>query len=621
MAIETREVQTDLLILGGGMAACGAAVEAKYWGKDLKVTLVDKAAMERSGAVAQGLSAINTYVGANEGENTLEDFVRYVRNDLCGIVREDLVYDVARHVDSTVHLFEKWGLPVWRDEKGRYVREGRWQIMISGESYKCIVAEAAKNALGMENIYERVFVTHLLSDEKDPNQVAGAVGFSVRDDAFYVFKARAVIIACGGAVHVFRPRSTGEGLGRTWYPPWNAGSTYAMQIQAGAEMVSMENRFIPMRFKDGYGPVGAWYLLFGAKTLNAYGEDYTVTRKAELAKFDPYASAKPMPTCLRNHATLLDIIDGKGPIYMDTPTALKKLAAGGDKKKMKELESEAWEDFLDMTISQSLLWAGMNIRPEKTPSEVYPTEPYFMGSHAGCAGAWASGPEDVAPPEYQWGYNRMLTVEGLFSAGDGVGACAHKFSSGSFTEGRIAAKAAVRYIFDHATPPAVHSAKVEELKREIYRPFETFDKHKGWTTDPDINPNYIRPKMFMIRLQKIMDEYAGGISTWYKTSEPMLKRGAELLQILREDSDKLAAENLHELLRCWENVHRMWVADCHVRHVMHRKETRWPGYYYRADFPDMDPEKWGKVFVNSRYDAQTGEWKVFTRPVIQIIPD
>jgi len=44
-----------------------------------------------------------------------------------------------------------------------------------------------------------------------------------------------------------------------------------------------------------------------------------------------------------------------------------------------------------------------------------------MGSHATCSGAWVSGPEDISPPEYFWGYNRMLTVEGLFGAGDTVG--------------------------------------------------------------------------------------------------------------------------------------------------------------------------------------------------------
>ncbi len=147
--VETVEITTDLLILGGGMAACGAAVEASYWGKknNVKITLVDKAAMERSGAVAMGLSALNQYVGLHEGKNTIKDYVDYVRMDLMGIIREDLVANIARHVDSTVHLFEKWGLPIWTDAEGRYVHEGRWQLMINGESYKVIVAEAAKNAL------------------------------------------------------------------------------------------------------------------------------------------------------------------------------------------------------------------------------------------------------------------------------------------------------------------------------------------------------------------------------------------------------------------------------------------------------------------------------------------
>jgi len=140
---ETVEVKTDVLIIGGGMAACGAATEAAYWGKKngLKVTLVDKAAMDRSGAVAMGLSAINQYVGVKDGQNSIKDYVDYVRNDLMGITREDLVANIARHVDSTVHMFEKWGLPIWKDANGNYVHEGRWQLMINGESYKVLVAE------------------------------------------------------------------------------------------------------------------------------------------------------------------------------------------------------------------------------------------------------------------------------------------------------------------------------------------------------------------------------------------------------------------------------------------------------------------------------------------------
>jgi len=177
---QVETVECDVLVVGGGMAGCGAAFEAANWarGRGLRVCLVEKAAIERSGAVAMGLSAINMYMGMQWGENTPEQFVQYVRQDLMGLSREDLVYDLARHVDSSVHMFEEWGLPIFKNEDGHYKREGRWQIMIHGESYKPIVAEAAKNALGEGNLYERIFVAHPLLDADDPTRIAGVVGFS-----------------------------------------------------------------------------------------------------------------------------------------------------------------------------------------------------------------------------------------------------------------------------------------------------------------------------------------------------------------------------------------------------------------------------------------------------------
>ncbi len=620
---ETVEVSTDLLIVGGGMAACGAAVEAAHWAEKngLKVTMVDKAAVDRSGAVAMGLSAINQYVGLKDGENTLEDYVRYVKNDLMGIARHDLVANIARHVDSSVHLFEKWGLPIWTDEDGKYVHEGRWQLMINGESYKVIVAEAAKNALGIDNIYERIFIVGPLMDG---DKVAGAVGFSVRENKFYVFKAKAVLVAMGGAVHVFKPRSSGEGLGRAWYPPWNAGSSAYFTIKAGAEMTCQEVRFIPVRFKDAYGPVGAWFLLFKSTATNGLGESYMQTRAPELANWAPYGKVKPVPANLRNYLMLLDVDEGKGPIYMQTAEAIKRLSdAEPDEKlrrrKLTELESEAWEDFLDMTISQAILWAATNVAPDEKPSEIAAAEPYFIGSHSGASGAWVSGPEDMAPDEYNWGYCNMSTVEGLFCAGDASGASSHKFSSGSHAEGRIAAKAAVKYIVEKGAEPAIDAVALEETKQKILAPLALFEEKSPLTTDPDINPDYIRPKMFMFRLQKIMDEYAGGVSSQFRTSEPLLKKGLELIEFLSEDSEKLGAEDLHELMRCWENVHRMWQAEAHVRSILFRDETRWPGYYFRTDTPEMKDD-W-KVFVNCKYDPATGEWEMLKRPVIELVTD
>ena len=620
------EVDTDILIIGGGMAACGCAYELRRWApEDVRIRLVDKAAMERSGAVAMGLSAINTYLG----DQKPEDYVRMVSNDLMGIVRDDLIFDVGRHVDNSVQLFEEWGLPIWKQpgdedkslkEGGQPVRSGKWQIMINGESYKCIVAEAAKKALGMENIQERIFIVKLLLDTKVDNRIAGAVGFSNREDKIFVYKANAILLVAGGAVNVFRPRSVAEGMGRTWYPVWNAGSTYAMAAQTGAELTMMENRFVPARFKDGYGPVGAWFLLFKAKATNCKGEVYMDVNKEMLKDYPPYGLAKVPASCLRNHLMMKEMREGRGPIFMRTDTALQALAASYEeevgakaaKKKIKHLEAEAWEDFLDMCIGQAGVWAGENIEPEKVPSELMPTEPYFLGSHSGCCGIWVSGPSDVAPPEWNWGYNRMTTVNGLFTAGDGVGASGHKFSSGSHAEGRIAAKSMLKFYLDNKDYTPSLPGNAQELAEEIYAPVRTYMEHKDYTTAIEVNPNYITPKMLQARLQKIMDEYVAGVSTMYVTNVAMMEIAVDKLKELKIDSKKMMARDLHELMRAWENFHRIYAGEAHLRHMLFRKETRYPGFYYNMDYNFIDEENW-KCFVNSRIDPKTGEWSVFKR--------
>jgi len=639
--VEEREV--DILIVGGGMAACGTAFEIKKWAGDKKILLCDKAAMERSGAVAQGLSAINTYIG----DNSPEDYVRMVRNDLMGLVREDLIFDLGRHVDDSVHLFEEWGLPVWKKtddnknldgKKGQKlgtlksgakpVRTGKWQIMINGESYKRIVAEAAKLALGEDNILERVFIVELLLDANVENQIAGAVGFSTRENKVYIIKAKTMMVACGGAVNIYQPRSVGEGKGRAWYPVWNAGSTYTMCMKVGAELSMMENRFTPARFKDGYGPVGAWFLLFKAKALNGLGEVYVASdaAKKELESFAPYGTAAITPTCLRNHLMLFEMKEGRGPIIMDTVSALAELGKSMDKKELKHLESEAWEDFLDMTCGQANLWCATDTEPEKKNSEIMPTEPYLLGSHSGCCGMWVSGPnEDWVPAAYKWGdgdkvYNRMTTVKGLFTSGDGVGCSGHKFSSGSHAEGRIAAKSMAQYVRDHADFTPTLAQSKDELVDLVYKPVRLFLDNCEYTTDIDVNPSYVKPSGMALRLMKATNEYGAGTSTYYQTSSKNLEIVMDLLAVMREDSAKMAAGDLHELMRVWEIYHRIWTVEAHLRHIQFRKETRYPGFYYQANYPKQDDENWF-CFVNSKYDPKAGSWDIKKEEYIKIIPD
>jgi len=640
---EVEEREVDILIVGGGMAACGTAFEQKKWSPDAKILLCDKAAMERSGAVAQGLSAINTYIG----ENSPDDYVRMVRNDLMGIVREDLIFDLGCHVDDSVFLFEEWGLPMWKlsddgkkmdgkkglkmgtlKEGAAPVRTGKWQIMINGESYKRIVAEAAKLALGDENILERCFIVELLLDANEENRIAGAVGFSVRENKVYIIKCNTMMVACGGAVNIYQPRSVGEGKGRAWYPVWNAGSTYTMCMKVGAELTMMENRFTPSRYKDGYGPVGAWFLLFKAKTLNGLGEGYVGSdaAKAELEKYAPYGTAAITPTCLRNHLMLFEMKEGRGPVMMDTITALETLGGSVSKKEFKALESEAWENFLDMTCGQANLWCGTNTEPDKKNSEIMPTEPYLLGSHSGCCGLWTSGPDyDWVPEEYKIRYkdkvyNRMTTVNGLFTSGDGVGASGHKFSSGSHAEGRICAKSMARFVRDNADFTPTLSQSKEELVDLVYKPVRTFLDNCDYTTAIDINPEYLKPEGMMYRLMKATHEYGAGTATYYMTSSKSLEIVMDMLLMMREDCEKLAAGDLHELMRAWEIEHRIWTVESHLRHIQFRKETRYPGFYYQADYPGQDDENWF-CFVNSKYDPKAKEWDIFKKDYIQIIPD
>jgi adenylylsulfate reductase subunit A len=117
-----------------------------------------------------------------------------------------------------------------------------------------------------------------------------------------------------------------------------------------------------------------------------------------------------------------------------------------------------------------------------------------------------------------------------------------------------------------------------------------------------------------------MDEYAGGVSTGFTTSEKLLEKGLDLLAFLKEDAAKLGAADLHDLMRCWENVHRMWQAEAHVRTLLFREETRWPGYYFRADKPSMDHENWD-VFANCKYDPTAKKWEMIKRPILRVFKE
>jgi adenylylsulfate reductase subunit A len=411
-------------------------------------------------------------------------------------------------------------------------------------------------------------------------------------------------------------------------PPFVSGSVYALVLQAGGELTQMDNTFVPPRFKDSYGPVGTFFLLFKTPALNAEGGAYVGGYPEQLKTWDPYANAKPCPTPMRNYEMILCAKEGKIPFMMHTERVVERFKQEISdpkelKKKIKAYESEAWEDFLDMTIAGATNWAAHNVDPLEKPMELQMSDSVFIGSHACSCGSWVCGAEDLMPAEFKDSfpakYNLMTTVKGLLTAGCGVGACAHKFSSGSHVQGRIVGKSAVRFANDSKDyTPTVSDATIANYKEIVFKPMAVYDANKDFTTTPEVNPNYLSPHNFLFRLQKIMGEYAGGWETLYGTSDKLLETGIWKLGLLGEDIEKLAAKDAHELMRAWESVHRYYVGEACARSRLARKESRWPGYYYKYDYLKLDDAN-QRNFINVKYDVNTKEWSIFTRPMIDII--
>ena len=560
-------IDTDILIVGGGTSGCMAATEIKERFPHLKITLMEKAHIDRSGCLAGGMNAINAYL--NPGE-TSESFVKYVRFDSCGLIREDLVKTQAELFEYSVKKVEGWGLPILKDEQGNYVPRGRWNIKINGESLKPILAKAARDAKAQ--ILNWIVATNFLVKD---NRVIGASGFSIRNGRFYIIRAKATIIATGGAAGLYRPNNPHDAQQKTWYSPYNTGAGYAMGIRAGAEMTSFEMRYIALRTKDAIAPTGTIALGVKAPQINSKGEKFMATRYAHLG-------GDGAPTPFRAFGPIIEMKEGRGPVYLDTRHITPE--------QVRQLKSA----FLDMYPSQVLYWAANDIDPRQQPVEIQTTEPYIVGGHCQ-SGYWI----DI---------DRKTTLDGLYAAGDVAGGAPFKFVSGCWAEGVLAARAAGKYA-ESVKLESPDPAFIDLEEKRVFYPLRNHGK----------NIYNIRAKDLEARLQKILEEYAGGASRYYEMNEAQLLIARLSLSKLPEQLDLLEAVDLHDLMKVHEAVDRIDVGQVLVEHMLFRQETRWPGYHTRVDFPERDDKKWLK-FVNSRRDSNTGEIKMFTRPYKQEIP-
>ena len=116
-----------------------------------------------------------------------------------------------------------------------------------------------------------------------------------------------------------------------------------------------------------------------------------------------------------------------------------------------------------------------------------------------------------------------------------------------------------------------------------------------------------------------MDEYAGGVHQFFRMNEQQLLHAKKEIQQLKEQEKYLYCENFHDLMNIHETIDRLDVAEVLVEHLLYRKETRWPGWQTRTDFPEKDPDF--HCFVNSVKDPITGKIEVFKRPYKKIVSE
>lgn len=545
MKIESRKIlHTDILIIGGGTAGCYAALTIREK-SDYSVIIAEKANIKRSGCLAAGVNAINAYIVKGRKP---EDYVDYAKKDADGIVREDLLMTMSEGLNRVTAKMESLGLVILKDENGEYVARGNRNIKINGENMKPLLAAAVEKLKDVA-VINRINITDYIVED---NTIKGAYGFSIDDGTAYEIRAKKVLCATGGAAGLYRPNNPGFSRHKMWYPPFNTGAGYAMGIKSGAEMTTFEMRFIALRCKDTIAPTGTIAQGVGAKQINSKGE--------------VYETKYGLTTSERVYGTVMENLQGRGPCYLRTE---------GISPQQDESLRKA---YLNMAPSQTLKWVEAGKDPSRQNVEIEGTEPYIVGGHT-ASGYWVDT-------------NRQTTINGLYAAGDVAGGCPQKYVTGAMVEGEIAALDMIKKLDEEDGNKNIKATDENDRKAfdEKVNEYNSFlaGKTQQFTTEA------IEEAM-----QKVMDNYAGGISTHYQFNEKQLELADEKIRQLIRLVDGLHADDMHDLMFVYELKERLTVCLSVIAHLGARKETRWHSFAENLDHPDKSDD-WMK-YVNSKY--------------------
>jgi succinate dehydrogenase/fumarate reductase flavoprotein subunit len=555
-------VETDVLVVGGGLAGCMAAIKAAE--HDVRVTIADKANTEASGCAGTGIDHSWAYVPPVHEPlgYTFEDLIQdHMQGPSGGFVRKDLLHLVAANNYGRMLDIEKFGV------KMRYADSalpGGWRLVpqfhsvptsinFDGRYIKLRLTRQARKR-GVE-IHNRVMITDLLSSG---GEIAGAVGVGVRDGHIYLFRAKAVVLSTGRSNRMTRSASGPRHNLRV--PAENTGDGKAMALRAGVGVINMElltglwfniggneiNLGSPRNTTYPAGSItGSRGEVFVPRTQffdwSRMGKEKIDAKEVRRRWLESRASTFQDYFSLRKQ--------GKGPFFLDL--------TGGTEEEIRYIEWSISHEakgywWLHYLADQE----NFDFRKDKL--EYLPNTRELSIAQAG--GVVVDG-------------NLETDLKGLYAAGDEVGGLPFSSSPGAFSMGWHAGDLAAQRAEKRHFPADMNTEPLEALKQLCSSMLQRKIGYH-WT-------------QLELAVQDVVDYCCGD-----ERSQNLLERGLQRLDQLRSETP-LKADNAHELGRCLEVKSIIENAEMVLRASLERKESRrQPSRFFRADYPEQDDENY-----------------------------